>query len=83
MPLALTSAPASPSLPAPWYFLRGPSLSLGFSEADIGRREDALACSCSGIRLTLPKADFLGQLEHLCPSWGSAFFPGVEAAPSS
>ena len=77
VPLALTSAPASPSLPVPWYFLRGPSLSLGFSEADIGRREDALACSCSGIRLTPPKADFLGQLEHLCPSWGSAFFPGV------
>lgn len=77
MPLALTSAPVSPSLPVPWYFLRGPSLSLGFSEADIGRREDALACSCSGIRLTPPKADFLGQLEHLCPSWGSAFFPGV------
>ena len=60
VPLALTSAPVSPSLPVPWYCLRNPSLSLGFSEADIGRREDALACSCSGIRLTLPKADFLG-----------------------
>ena len=61
-PLALTSAPVSPSLPVPWYCLRGPSLSLslGFSEADIGRREGALACSCAGIRLTLPKADFPG-----------------------
>ena len=50
------------------------SLSLGFSEADIGRREDALACSCAGIRLTLPKADFQlagASLSHL----GLSFLP--------